>query len=112
MATVKPPWSQYEGVAAMFKLATSKDCSEIPITSQKMQKVLLNCAYKEAPVFVPLPLNCYTILLSKKFIDKKERVRDSMERNLGWMSNLNVFWSLIDQTVVVQKAERTNTSTL
>nr|GLL47960.1 mitogen-activated protein kinase kinase kinase 3-like protein [Ipomoea trifida] len=30
MATAKPPWSQYEGVAAMFKLATSKDCPEIP----------------------------------------------------------------------------------
>ncbi|XP_010912615.1 mitogen-activated protein kinase kinase kinase 3 isoform X2 [Elaeis guineensis] len=29
MATSKPPWSQYEGVAAIFKIANSKDIPEI-----------------------------------------------------------------------------------
>ncbi|XP_042418531.1 mitogen-activated protein kinase kinase kinase 3-like isoform X1 [Zingiber officinale] len=30
MATSKPPWSQFEGVAAIFKIANSKDIPEIP----------------------------------------------------------------------------------
>ncbi|KAK6137380.1 hypothetical protein DH2020_028893 [Rehmannia glutinosa] len=30
MATTKPPWSQYEGVAAMFKIGNSKELPEIP----------------------------------------------------------------------------------
>uniref|UniRef100_A0A2P2MVA3 mitogen-activated protein kinase kinase kinase n=2 Tax=Rhizophora mucronata TaxID=61149 RepID=A0A2P2MVA3_RHIMU len=30
MATTKPPWSQYEGVAAMFKIGNSKDLPVIP----------------------------------------------------------------------------------
>jgi mitogen-activated protein kinase kinase kinase 2 len=30
MATAKPPWSQYEGVAAIFKIGNSKDIPEIP----------------------------------------------------------------------------------
>ncbi|XP_072969741.1 mitogen-activated protein kinase kinase kinase 3-like isoform X2 [Typha angustifolia] len=30
MATSKPPWSQYEGVAAIFKIGNSKDLPEIP----------------------------------------------------------------------------------
>ncbi|XVF09906.1 hypothetical protein REPUB_Repub07fG0137300 [Reevesia pubescens] len=30
MATTKPPWSQYEGVAAMFKIGNSKDFPPIP----------------------------------------------------------------------------------
>lgn len=30
MATTKPPWSQYEGVAAMFKIGNGKELPEIP----------------------------------------------------------------------------------
>jgi serine/threonine protein kinase len=30
MATSKPPWSQFEGVAAIFKIGNSKDTPEIP----------------------------------------------------------------------------------
>ncbi|KAL6523085.1 hypothetical protein OROHE_016380 [Orobanche hederae] len=30
MATSKPPWSQYEGVAAIFKIGNSRDTPEIP----------------------------------------------------------------------------------
>lgn len=30
MAAAKPPWSQYEGVAAIFKIGNSKDIPEIP----------------------------------------------------------------------------------
>ncbi|CAJ1937412.1 unnamed protein product [Sphenostylis stenocarpa] len=30
MATTKPPWSQYEGVAAMFKIGNSKELPAIP----------------------------------------------------------------------------------
>lgn len=30
MAASKPPWSQYEGVAAIFKIGNSKDMPEIP----------------------------------------------------------------------------------
>ncbi|XP_059640260.1 mitogen-activated protein kinase kinase kinase YODA [Cornus florida] len=32
MATTKPPWSQYEGVAALFKIGNSKDLPAIPDT--------------------------------------------------------------------------------
>eukprot|EP00256_Glycine_max_P058189 XP_014626262.1 mitogen-activated protein kinase kinase kinase 3-like [Glycine max] len=30
MATSKPPWNQYEGVAAIFKIGNSRDMPEIP----------------------------------------------------------------------------------
>ncbi|KAG6518405.1 hypothetical protein ZIOFF_021880 [Zingiber officinale] len=30
MATSKPPWSQYEGIAAMFKIGNSKELPKIP----------------------------------------------------------------------------------
>ncbi|KAK1394145.1 hypothetical protein POM88_013201 [Heracleum sosnowskyi] len=33
MATTKPPWSEFEGVAAMFKIGNSKELSCNPRTS-------------------------------------------------------------------------------
>ncbi|XP_030500237.2 mitogen-activated protein kinase kinase kinase YODA [Cannabis sativa] len=44
MATTKPPWSQYEGVAAMFKIGNSKELPAIPDTlSQDGKEFILQC---------------------------------------------------------------------
>ncbi|XP_076897653.1 mitogen-activated protein kinase kinase kinase YODA-like [Bidens hawaiensis] len=44
MATTKPPWSQYEGVAALFKVSNSKELPEIPAKlSDECKDFILRC---------------------------------------------------------------------
>ncbi|KAJ8551580.1 hypothetical protein K7X08_021595 [Anisodus acutangulus] len=48
MATSKPPWSQYEGVAAIFKIGNSKDFPEIPDhLSSDAKKFIMLCLQRE-----------------------------------------------------------------
>ncbi|KAK4369798.1 hypothetical protein RND71_009273 [Anisodus tanguticus] len=48
MATSKPPWSQYEGVAAIFKIGNSKDFPEIPDhLSNDAKSFLRQCLQRE-----------------------------------------------------------------
>ncbi|CDP04692.1 unnamed protein product [Coffea canephora] len=48
MATSKPPWSQYEGVAAIFKIGNSKDMPEIPDhLSNDAKSFIRSCLQRE-----------------------------------------------------------------
>ncbi|KAL5993013.1 hypothetical protein ACLOJK_013933 [Asimina triloba] len=48
MATSKPPWSQYEGVAAIFKIGNSKEIPEIPdYLSEDGKKFLRLCLQRD-----------------------------------------------------------------
>ncbi|XP_072984656.1 mitogen-activated protein kinase kinase kinase YODA-like [Typha latifolia] len=48
MATSKPPWSQYEGIAAMFKIGNSKELPAIPDhLSEKGKDFVRQCLQRE-----------------------------------------------------------------
>ncbi|CAH9059330.1 unnamed protein product [Cuscuta epithymum] len=48
MATSKPPWSQYEGVAAMFKIGNSKELPTIPEhISDEGKDFIMKCLQRE-----------------------------------------------------------------
>ncbi|KAH7671061.1 Mitogen-activated protein kinase kinase kinase protein [Dioscorea alata] len=49
MATSKPPWSQYEGVAAIFKIGNSKDIPEIPEHLSPDAKNFLKLCFQRNP---------------------------------------------------------------
>ncbi|KAM0855682.1 hypothetical protein ACQ4PT_049619 [Festuca glaucescens] len=49
MATARPPWHQYEGVAAIFKIANSKDIPEIPDIFSEDGKSFLKLCLKRDP---------------------------------------------------------------
>ncbi|KAJ4756605.1 Mitogen activated protein kinase kinase kinase [Rhynchospora pubera] len=53
MATSKPPWSQFEGVAALFKIANSKDIPEIPDHLSPDGKNFLRLCLRRDPVTRP-----------------------------------------------------------
>ncbi|XP_021728051.1 mitogen-activated protein kinase kinase kinase 3-like [Chenopodium quinoa] len=54
MAMAKPPWSQYEGVAAIFKIGNSKDIPEIPDFLSSEAKNFLHLCLKRDPADRPL----------------------------------------------------------
>ncbi|XP_073293692.1 mitogen-activated protein kinase kinase kinase 3-like [Primulina huaijiensis] len=48
MATSKPPWSQYEGVAAIFKIGNSRDAPEVPDhLSADLKSLIRMCLQRE-----------------------------------------------------------------
>ncbi|KAL2342917.1 hypothetical protein Fmac_004202 [Flemingia macrophylla] len=48
MATSKPPWSHYEGVAAIFKIGNSKDMPEIPeLLSNEAKNFIRQCLQRD-----------------------------------------------------------------
>uniref|UniRef100_A0A0D9ZL25 Protein kinase domain-containing protein n=1 Tax=Oryza glumipatula TaxID=40148 RepID=A0A0D9ZL25_9ORYZ len=49
MATAKPPWHKYEGVAAIFKIANSKEIPEIPDSFSEEGKSFLQMCLKRDP---------------------------------------------------------------
>ncbi|KAF7016596.1 hypothetical protein CFC21_030172 [Triticum aestivum] len=49
MATARPPWHQYEGVAAIFKIANSKDTPEIPDIFSEDGRSFLKLCLKRNP---------------------------------------------------------------
>lgn len=49
MATARPPWHQYEGVAAIFKIANSKDTPEIPDFFSEDGRSFLKLCLKRNP---------------------------------------------------------------
>ncbi|GAB2283144.1 Mitogen-activated protein kinase kinase kinase 3 [Dionaea muscipula] len=53
MATSKPPWSQYAGVAAIFKIGHSKDIPEIPNNLSKDAKSFLKLCLQRDPSLRP-----------------------------------------------------------
>ncbi|KAG0529566.1 hypothetical protein BDA96_05G109600 [Sorghum bicolor] len=53
MATAKPPWSQYEGVAAIFKIGNSKDIPDIPDHLSSEAKSFLKLCLQRDPAARP-----------------------------------------------------------
>ncbi|KAA8522421.1 hypothetical protein F0562_013218 [Nyssa sinensis] len=53
MATTKPPWSKYEGVAAMFKIGNSKELPEIPDHLSDDGKDFVQLCLKRNPLHRP-----------------------------------------------------------
>ncbi|XP_071736292.1 mitogen-activated protein kinase kinase kinase 3-like [Rutidosis leptorrhynchoides] len=53
MATSKPPWGQYEGVAAIFKIGNSKDMPEIPDHLSKNAKSFIKQCLQRDPSLRP-----------------------------------------------------------
>ncbi|XP_065011115.1 mitogen-activated protein kinase kinase kinase 3-like isoform X2 [Musa acuminata AAA Group] len=53
MASSKPPWSQYEGVAAIFKIGNSKDIPEIPDHLSSEGKDFLKLCLQRDPMARP-----------------------------------------------------------
>ncbi|KAG2711564.1 hypothetical protein I3760_04G082900 [Carya illinoinensis] len=64
MATSKPPWSQYEGVAAIFKIGNSKDIPEIPEHLSNDAKNFIKLCLQREPSARPTALQ----LLDHPFI--------------------------------------------
>ncbi|MFS8015042.1 putative mitogen-activated protein kinase kinase kinase STE-STE11 family [Helianthus anomalus] len=53
MATSKPPWGQYEGVAAIFKIGNSKDMPEIPDHLSNNAKSFIKQCLQRDPLLRP-----------------------------------------------------------
>ncbi|CAK9146920.1 unnamed protein product [Ilex paraguariensis] len=56
MATSKPPWSQYEGVAAIFKIGNSKEIPEIPDHLSNDAKSFIRLCLQREPSARPAAL--------------------------------------------------------
>uniref|UniRef100_A0A7N0RHZ0 mitogen-activated protein kinase kinase kinase n=1 Tax=Kalanchoe fedtschenkoi TaxID=63787 RepID=A0A7N0RHZ0_KALFE len=68
MATGKPPWSQYEGVAAIFKIGNSREMPEIPDTLSSDAKSFINLCLQRDPSRRPTALQ----MLGHPFIYERE----------------------------------------
>ncbi|KAL9245943.1 hypothetical protein vseg_019536 [Gypsophila vaccaria] len=77
MAMAKPPWSQYEGVAAIFKIGNSKDIPFIPEFLSSDAKSFLNLCLQRDPSKRPSALD----LLEHPFV-KDQSVGKLVNSNL------------------------------
>ncbi|KAL3528077.1 hypothetical protein ACH5RR_012733 [Cinchona calisaya] len=73
MATSKPPWSQYEGVAAIFKIGNSKDMPEIPEHLSNNAKSFITLCLQREPSARPTALR----LLDHPFVRDQATARVS-----------------------------------
>ncbi|VFQ74072.1 unnamed protein product [Cuscuta campestris] len=71
MATSKPPWSQYEGVAAIFKIGNSKDMPEIPDHLSNDAKSFIRLCLQREPSARPTAAQ----LLEHPFITDQKAAR-------------------------------------
>ncbi|XP_059432018.1 mitogen-activated protein kinase kinase kinase 3 [Corylus avellana] len=71
MATSKPPWSQYEGVAAIFKIGNSKDTPEIPECLSNDAKSFIKLCLQRDPLARPTAIK----LLDHPFIRDQATTR-------------------------------------
>ncbi|GER51021.1 serine/threonine protein kinase, partial [Striga asiatica] len=69
MATSKPPWSQYEGVAAMFKIGNSKELPTIPEHLSNEGKEFVKLCLQRNPQHRPTA----TQLLEHSFVKNLEK---------------------------------------
>ncbi|GJN06769.1 hypothetical protein PR202_ga24525 [Eleusine coracana subsp. coracana] len=73
MATAKPPWSQYEGVAAIFKIGNSKDIPDIPDHLSSDAKNFLKLCLQRDPAARPTAAK----LMDHPFVKDHATVRSS-----------------------------------
>ncbi|KAK6152990.1 hypothetical protein DH2020_012629 [Rehmannia glutinosa] len=71
MATSRPPWSQYEGVAAIFKIGNSKDTPEIPDHLSADAKSFIRLCLQREPCARPTASQ----LLSHPFVRNQTTLR-------------------------------------
>ncbi|KAK6924251.1 Protein kinase domain [Dillenia turbinata] len=71
MATSKPPWSQFEGVAAIFKIGNSKDIPEIPNHLSNEAKSFIRLCLQRDPSARPTALQ----LLDHPFVRDQTTTR-------------------------------------
>lgn len=73
MTSAKPPWSQFEGVAAIFKIGNSKDIPEIPDHLSNDAKSFLRLCLRRDPSGRPTALQ----LLDHPFVREQGTPRHS-----------------------------------
>ncbi|GMH06692.1 hypothetical protein Nepgr_008532 [Nepenthes gracilis] len=71
MATSKPPWSQFEGVAAIFKIGNSKDIPDIPDHLSNEAKSFLKLCFQRDPSARPTAVQ----LLDHPFVHDQATMR-------------------------------------
>ncbi|KAL6993013.1 mitogen-activated protein kinase kinase kinase [Sarracenia purpurea var. burkii] len=103
MAASKPPWSQYEGVAAIFKIGNSKDIPEIPNHLSNDAKSFLKLCLQRDPSTRPTALQ----LLDHPFV-REQGVR---------VGNVNLIKDVLPSTLDGSRTPtalelRTNRTTL
>uniref|UniRef100_A0A0D9W845 mitogen-activated protein kinase kinase kinase n=1 Tax=Leersia perrieri TaxID=77586 RepID=A0A0D9W845_9ORYZ len=74
MATSKPPWSQYEGIAAMFKIGNSKELPPIPDHLSEQGKDFIRKCLQRDPSQRPTAME----LLQHPFIQKAVSLEKSV----------------------------------
>ncbi|XP_074291515.1 mitogen-activated protein kinase kinase kinase YODA-like isoform X2 [Silene latifolia] len=101
MATTKPPWSQYEGVAAMFKIGNSKELPAIPDHLSEEGKDFVKLCLRRNPLDRPSA----TELLEHRFVKNAARLERHipapvLERNLSGLDSeiLDVHSSRVSPT--------------
>ncbi|CAH9109814.1 unnamed protein product [Cuscuta europaea] len=77
MATSKPPWSQYEGVAAIFKIGNSKDMPDIPDQLSNEAKNFIRLCLQREPSLRPTASQ----LLEHPFIKDQHPTKVSIANN-------------------------------
>lgn len=70
MLTTKPPWNQYEGVAAMFKIGNSKELPSIPDTLSREGKAFVRLCLQRDPAQRPTAAQ----LLEHPFVQDVPRI--------------------------------------
>ncbi|KAJ3671609.1 hypothetical protein LUZ60_007688 [Juncus effusus] len=85
MATSKPPWSQFEGVAAIFKIGNSKDIPEIPEHLSLEAKNFLKLCLQRDPLARPTAVE----LLSHPFV-REQVLRTPKPNNATEFSNRSI----------------------
>jgi serine/threonine protein kinase len=74
MATSKPPWSQYEGIAAMFKIGNSKELPPIPDHLSEPGKDFIRKCLQRDPSQRPTAME----LLQHPFVQKAVSLEKSV----------------------------------
>ncbi|ERN19861.1 hypothetical protein AMTR_s00071p00019220 [Amborella trichopoda] len=93
MATSKPPWSQYEGMAVIFKIANSKDIPEIPYHLSEDGKHFLRLCLQRDPSARPTA----TRLLDHPFVRDQtsaKAAKPSLLRNQLSLTNVTQYQDL------------------
>ncbi|XP_010255322.1 PREDICTED: mitogen-activated protein kinase kinase kinase YODA-like [Nelumbo nucifera] len=83
MATTKPPWSQYEGVAAMFKIGNSKELPAIPEHLSEEGKDFVRKCLQRNPLLRPTAAQLLEHPFVKNVAPLEKPIVESPEAHLG-----------------------------